>query len=91
MTIEGTEICIDASTDDLGEEPTAAHIHQAPSDEAGDVVVDFSDSLTDDGIDGCTDAPDHAAEIADDSANFYLNIHTESFPDGAVRGQVFVR
>jgi hypothetical protein len=86
---------VDAATGELcylvaagGIEPAAAmHIHEAPrgGGRAGGgrprparVNADTETCLTvEAGL---------AADILDDPAGYYLNIHTPSFPDGAVRG-----
>lgn len=68
--------------------PTAAHIHEGAIDEAGGPVVDFD--LANRGFGGCvTDVDaDLSQRIADDPANFYVNVHNEEYPQGALRGQL---
>lgn len=62
----------------------AAHIHRAPSTEPGAVVIGFSPVSG-----GCTTA-DRALlrEIFVDPSGFYVNVHTEAFRPGAIRGQL---
>ncbi len=60
-----------------------AHIHQAPVGVAGPIVVDFDNQLSGFGL---TD-PDLAGVLAN-PANYYVNVHNDPFPDGAVRGQL---
>jgi hypothetical protein len=63
---------------------TAAHFHgpAAPTENA-DPVVDISASLAS----GSADLTDQ--QLADlQAGKWYLNIHTEKFPDGEIRGQV---
>lgn len=60
-----------------------AHIHQAPAGVNGPIVVDFSSQLSGSGLSD----PDLLAVVANPSG-FYVNIHTPSFPAGAIRGQL---
>ena len=84
--------------------PTAAHIHTGKSGEAGPVVATlFSEPLTypGDGSKYCGDWPDDpsAIKIRDlpekllirfgkKPGNFYMDVHSEEYPDGALRGQL---
>jgi CHRD domain len=68
----------------LSGEPTAAHFHgpAAPGKNAGP-VVDISGDIKK----GSADlTADQAADLK--AGKWYLNIHTEKFPDGEIRGQV---
>ena len=68
----------------LSGEPTAAHFHGPadPGKNAGP-VVDISGDIK-------NGSADLTAEQAADlqAGKWYLNIHTEKFPDGEIRGQV---
>lgn len=69
---------------------TAAHIHEAPAGENGPVVVTLSPP-TDGTSAGCVDTGD--ADLAADitlreSENYYVNVHNDRYPGGAVRGQL---
>jgi hypothetical protein len=77
--------------------PIAAHIHEGRAGVAGPVVVLFfqpgtnAASLPDtlDAVAGCVDVDRGlAARIASNPRDFYVNIHTADFPNGAVRGQL---
>jgi hypothetical protein len=87
-------VCFNLSWSNIGP-PTAAHIHEAPAGEEGDVVVTlFSsetplpDTIT--GVRGC--ATDVSRELIDDiienSDEYYVNVHNVEFPAGAIRGQL---
>lgn len=85
-----TRICWDirglvGSVDDV----TAIHIHAGQKGAVGPVVVDFIS-----GSQACTEASaggiDESVlrDMAKKPANFYVDVHTERYPDGAVRGQL---
>ena len=90
---ETNEVCYALTIDGLaqGDAPIMAHIHEGAAGVAGDVVVPlFTEPPTGD-MTGCVQDVDPAtiAAITADPTAFYVNIHTEQFPDGAVRGQLF--
>jgi hypothetical protein len=59
------------------------HIHAAPAGMNGPVVVDFGGQLTGSGLSD----PDLAAVLAN-PAGHYVNVHTNTFQGGAIRGQL---
>ncbi|NND12417.1 MAG: CHRD domain-containing protein, partial [Acidimicrobiia bacterium] len=66
---------------------TAIHIHRGFEGEDGPVVVDFDYPNL--GSTGNVEAdPEVLAEITANPAGFYVNVHTEAFPNGAIRGQI---
>lgn len=68
---------------------TAAHVHEAPEGENGPVVVPLDLPLGQ-GSSQCVDAdPAIVERMLEDPSGFYVNVHTEEHPDGALRGQVF--
>jgi hypothetical protein len=61
-----------------------AHIHKGAAGADGPVVVNFADKMS-----GSTDvAPDVAAAILANPADYYVNVHSKANPKGAVRGQL---
>jgi hypothetical protein len=58
------------------------HIHSAPAGTNGPVVIDFGGALSGSVVD-----PDVAAVLANPTG-FYVNVHTNVFTGGAVRGQI---
>ena len=77
--------------------PIAAHIHEGRAGVAGPVVVLFfqpgtnAASLPDtlSSVAGCVDVDRGLArKIAANPSDYYVNIHTADFPDGAIRGQL---
>ena len=68
-----------------GVEPiTAAHIHFAPATAPGPVVVPLNPY-----VGGCTDVDrDLALAIITDPSAYYVNVHNDPYPAGALRGQL---
>ena len=86
---DSDEVCVDISVQNITLPATAAHIHQAPAEQAGDPVV----PLTAPGEDGLssTCATVEATlmqDILNNPENFYVNVHNADFPAGAARGQL---
>lgn len=67
-----------------------SHIHEAPAGTAGGVVVPFDVDGFGESSEGCVEDQDAALlqRIIDDPSEFYVNVHTEAFQGGAVRGQL---
>jgi len=59
------------------------HIHQGAAGANGPVVIDFSSQL----VGGPIVDPDVAAVLANPSG-YYVNVHTNEFQAGAIRGQL---
>ncbi len=81
------EVCYEIALEGV-EDATAAHIHEGSEDESGDVVVDLEYS----GDEGetCVDGLDEGdlETITEEPSGFYLNVHSEQYPDGAARAQL---
>lgn len=69
---------------------TVSHIHEGAAGTDGGVVVDLDLDGFDGSSEGCNDAADAATlqAIIDDPPGYYVNIHNEAFPGGAIRGQL---
>jgi hypothetical protein len=66
----------------------AAHIHEAPFGEAGGVVVTL-EAPTDGFSGGCIDVGrELAKDILKNPADYYINVHNDPYPNGALRGQL---
>ncbi len=66
---------------------TAAHIHEAPVGVAGPVVIGL-EAPTSGSSAGCVSDQEQAEDIAEDPADYYVNVHNAEFPGGALRGQL---
>lgn len=69
---------------------TVSHIHEGAEGEDGGVVVDLDVDGFEGSSEGCNDAADAEVlqSIIDNPAGFYVNVHTEALPAGAIRGQL---
>lgn len=89
-TIDGDELCFTLMARHLSVPAVAAHIHAAPRNVAGDVVVPLVvGEGTDFTVSTCVTAD--AALLADIDENpraYYVNVHTPTFPGGEIRGQL---
>jgi CHRD domain len=83
------EVCWEISAEDITLPAAAAHIHEAPAGVAGDVVVTLSAPDASGFTSGCAIVdPELAKDILKNPEDYYVNVHTSDFPDGAIRGQL---
>ncbi|HEV2757381.1 MAG TPA: CHRD domain-containing protein [Actinomycetota bacterium] len=80
------EICFEVTLSGI-DAATAGHIHKAPAGEFGSVFVTLFGSEGP-GAKCVTATKAQIKEIRRDPTQFYVNIHTAAFPNGAVRGQL---
>lgn len=67
--------------------PTSGHIHKAPAGQPGGVFVTLFDN--DGTAPRCVSATKaQIKEIRQNPSAFYVNVHTTTFPGGAIRGQL---
>ena len=82
------EICFDIDVTGI-DTPTAAHIHSGGFGTNGGVVVNLDYAAN--GPSGCVTAPIEMRRAIENTPTlFYVNVHNEAFPAGAVRGQLEV-
>ena len=67
---------------------TMAHIHEAAVGAAGPVVVALAPPVTGSSAACVTVSRELALAILKSPANYYVNVHNEPFPAGAIRGQL---
>ena len=67
---------------------TFAHIHQGGPNVAGDIVVTLKEP-TDGSSEGCKAISNELSKkLRDNPSHYYVNVHTEPYPNGAIRGQL---
>ena len=69
---------------------TVSHIHEGAEGEDGGVAVNLDVDGFEGSSEGCTEGADADVlqSIIDNPAGFYVNVHTEALPAGAIRGQL---
>lgn len=92
VDIAGPKVCSDLKAT-MGETPTKAHIHQGAKGVSGPVVVDLMPAFNPGEAaftsKTCVETtPDIASQLVAEPAGYYVNIHSEGHPDGAMRGQL---
>lgn len=90
-TISGGRICFGITVTGI-QTPVAAHIHEAAVRRNGGVVVSLRQPRAGNpgASSGCVSARRSLlADIQRNPGDYYVNVHTRDFPDGAVRGQLF--
>lgn len=86
--IDGDELCYTLEVTGLSSDAVAAHIHFAPRNVAGGIVVPLTvESDTSFVVSDCVTDPDVVAIAADPTA-YYVNVHTVDNMPGEVRGQL---
>jgi hypothetical protein len=81
------ELCYELTVEGI-DTVTGAHIHEAPPGEAGDVVVPLEPPVSGESGDCITISRELALEILRNPEDYYVNVHTENYPAGAIRGQL---
>lgn len=88
--IDGDQLCYTLEVDGLSAPAVAAHIHVAPRNTGGPVVVPLTVVADRDfEVDACTTAdPVLLAAIEANPRAYYVNVHTSTNPPGEIRGQL---
>jgi CHRD domain-containing protein len=90
--IQGSRLCYGLSVTGIAA-PVAAHIHRGGANVAGPVVIALTQPSTSPGASSaCVTARTTLLRaILRNPARYYVNVHTQDFPGGAVRSQLFAR
>jgi hypothetical protein len=84
------ELCWDLTAEGIGP-VVQSHIHVGAAGESGDVAVPLDVDGFEGSSEGCNEPMEDAQilqDIVDNPAGYYVNLHTEPFPGGAIRGQL---
>jgi hypothetical protein len=92
-TLDGRQLCYGIQVKNI-DNPVASHIHKAGKNAAGPVVQELDAPAT--GDPGASSAcvrvsRSLARDLKRHPTRYYVNVHTAKFPNGAVRGQLFLR
>ena len=88
LIISEDRLCYSLEASDI-KPATKAHIHEGTAKEAGPTVVKLDPPPEDRSSSGCTDV--NGALLRDllwKPQNYYVDVHNEEFPRGAIRGQL---
>lgn len=83
------EVCYEVTAQKI-DKPTGAHIHEGGTGKAGNVVIPLTTpTASDTTTKGCANA-DAAlvGRLTATPGGFYVNVHSDRYPQGAVRGQL---
>ena len=92
-TLDGRELCYGITVTNIAT-PGAAHIHKGSPSQAGPIVQALTQPAEGDpgASSDCVQLSSSlASDLAKNPSKYYVNVHNEAFPGGAVRGQLFVR
>lgn len=86
------ELCVYTDIEVLSEPPTTIHIHEGAPGETGEVVFTLDEGTPsgrsvhcDRGVDA-----DRLANLFTNPTSYYMDVHTETYPDGAIRGNAVI-
>lgn len=90
FNLDTNEVCYKIEVANITLPATQAHIHTGGLGVDGPPVIPLNSPDASGYVEGCASeaTPDTIAGILGDPAGYYVNVHTEDFPDGAVRGQL---
>jgi hypothetical protein len=85
IDVEGGQVCHVINYAGAGAPITMGHIHVGDPGVNGPVVVNFTNLTT--GADACVSADSQLlSEIVANPGGYYVNLHTDPFPQGVLRG-----
>jgi hypothetical protein len=87
VRVKGRQVCWTLTWSKIGT-PAAAHIHKGAKGQAGAVVLPLFTAAPGKHSACRTVSSSLAKDIVKHYENYYVNIHTASFPGGAIRGQL---
>jgi hypothetical protein len=81
--------CFFANAANISPPLTAVQLHRGLRGQAGQVIQDLHGPSTDPHVSGCFNlGRDLIRDMSKNRNNYYIDIHNQEFPDGALRGQL---
>jgi hypothetical protein len=81
--------CFFADTANVSTPLTAVHLHRGQRGQTGQMVLELHGSTGDPDSSGCFDlSRDQIRDISRFRGGYYIDIHNEEFPGGAIRAQL---
>jgi len=81
--------CFDVDSTGITTPLTAVHLHRGPVRGDGELVAELHGPSADIDVSGCLDfGRTLATEIAKSPDSYYVDVHNEEFPGGALRAQL---
>jgi hypothetical protein len=89
VNVPKQKFCFAVEYSDM-EDATAGHIHKGDKANAGPVKIPLFEETTPSPAEGCVRNVRERLlkKIAKNPEEWYVNLHNEEFPDGAIRGQL---
>ncbi len=89
LDVSKREVCYEVDVRKI-DRPVGMHIHEGERGKSGGIVVPLTTpTASDTTTKGCANVDAGLiGRMAANPGNFYVNVHTEPYPQGAVRGQL---
>ncbi len=89
LDVSEGRVCYEVTVQEI-DRPVGMHIHEGGAGKSGPIVVPLTTpSANDKPTSGCADADRTLiGRMAADPGDFYVNVHSNTYPQGAVRGQL---
>jgi hypothetical protein len=89
LDVSKGEVCYEVAVQKI-DRPVGMHIHEGERGKSGDIVVPLNTPTAGDTTTtGCANVDATLiGRIAATPGNFYVNVHTQTYPQGALRGQL---
>lgn len=89
LDVTKRELCYEVAVQKI-DSPVGMHIHKGERGESGDIVVSLTTpTASDTTTKGCANVDATlVGRLAATPGDFYVNVHTDTYPQGAVRGQL---
>ena len=87
VKVHKAKVCYELEVEGI-KPANAAHIHEGGPSVAGDIVVELKPP-TDGSSEGCKAISKQLSKnLREHPSHYYVNVHNEPYPNGAVRGQL---